>query len=167
MDIKSFVTEKAREAREGARSLAKASSKQKNDALVKMAAALNKHSKDLIKENAKDIDFARKKGLSRAMIDRLTLNDKRICEMSQGLIEVAALPDPVGEILKMRQRPNGMSVGKMRVPIGVIGIIACLQDVTQPQNHPASNGLANLVASFLEDLRPVHRCNLLTHISSL
>ena len=57
------------------------------------------------------------------MIDRLTLNEKRVDEMAQGLIEVSALPDPVGEVIRMRQRPNGMSVGKMRVPIGVIGII--------------------------------------------
>jgi glutamate-5-semialdehyde dehydrogenase len=123
MDIKEFVLEKAKEAREGARSLARASSKQKNLALMKMAEALQKRSKELIRENARDIAFARKKGLSKAMIDRLTLNDTRIHEMAQGLVEVAALPDPVGEILRMRQRPNGMSVGRMRVPIGVIGII--------------------------------------------
>jgi glutamate-5-semialdehyde dehydrogenase len=123
MDIKEFVLEKAKEAREGARSLARASSKQKNLALMKMAEALQKRSKELIRENARDIAFARKKGLSKAMIDRLALNDTRIHEMAQGLVEVAALPDPVGEILRMRQRPNGMSVGRMRVPIGVIGII--------------------------------------------
>jgi glutamate-5-semialdehyde dehydrogenase len=123
MDIKEFVLAKAKEAREGARSLGKASSKQKNLALIKMAEALKKRSKELKKENAKDIVFAQKKGLSKAMIDRLALNDKRINEMAQGLIEVAALPDPVGEVVKMWQRPNGMSVGKMRVPIGVIGII--------------------------------------------
>jgi len=123
MDIKDFVLSKAREAREGARSLAKASSKQKNAALIKMAEALKKRAKELIKENAKDIGFAKKKGLSKAMLDRLTLNEKRISEMAQGLNEVAALPDPVGEVIKMWQRPNGMTVGKMRVPIGVIGII--------------------------------------------
>lgn len=123
MDIKEFVFTKAKEAKEGARSVGKASSKQKNLALIKMAEALKKRSKELIKENAKDIVFARKKGLSKAMIDRLTLNDKRISEMSKGLVEVAALPDPVGEIVRMWQRPNGMSVGKMRVPIGLIGII--------------------------------------------
>jgi glutamate-5-semialdehyde dehydrogenase len=123
MDIKSYVLAKAREAREGARSLAKASSQQKNDALLKMAEALKKRSKELIKENAKDIAYARQKGLSKAMIDRLALNDRRIHEMSQGVAEVAALPDPVGEIIKMCQRPNRMSVGRMRVPIGVIGII--------------------------------------------
>jgi glutamate-5-semialdehyde dehydrogenase len=123
MDIKAFVLSKAKEAREGARSIAKASSQQKNAALLKMAEALRKRSKELMRENAKDITFAKKKGLSKAMLDRLTLNEKRIVEMGQGLIEVAALPDPVGEVLKMWQRPNGMTVGKMRVPIGVIGII--------------------------------------------
>jgi len=123
MDIKAFVLSKAREAREGARSIAKASSSQKNAALVKMAEALKKRSKELIRENAKDVAFAKKKGLSTAMIDRLALNEKRVNEMAQGLIEVAALPDPVGEVLKMWQRPNGMTVGKMRVPIGAIGII--------------------------------------------
>ncbi len=123
MDMKAFILSKALEAKKGARLLAKASSKQKNDVLLKMAEALKKRSKELMKENAKDISFAKEKGLSKAMIDRLALNDKRIAEMSQGLVEVAALPDPVGEVLKMWQRPNGMTVGRMRVPIGVIGII--------------------------------------------
>jgi glutamate-5-semialdehyde dehydrogenase len=123
MDMKEFVSTKAHEAREGARSLARASSKQKNDALTKMSAAIKKRSKELMKENAKDVASAKKKGLSKAMIDRLTLTPKRIDEMSQGLTEVAALPDPAGEIIRMWQRPNGMTVGKMRVPIGVIGII--------------------------------------------
>jgi len=123
MNIPSYVLAKAKEAREGARSLAKASSSRKNAALIRMADAIMKRAKELIKENAKDIAFAQKKGLSKAMIDRLTLNNKRIGEMAQGLREVAALPDPVGEVVKMWQRPNGMSVGRMRVPIGVIGII--------------------------------------------
>ena len=92
MDIKGFVLAKAKEAREGARSLGKASSKQKNIALIKMAEALKKREKELIKENAKDISFAVKKGLSKSMIDRLTLTGKRINEMAQGLVEVAALP---------------------------------------------------------------------------
>ena len=67
------------------------------------------------KGNRKEHCLCEKKGLSKAMIDRLALNDKRINEMAQGLIEVAALPDPVGEVIKMWQRPNGMVVGKMRV----------------------------------------------------
>ena len=123
MDIKKFVLDKALEAKEGARVLAKASSKQKNDALIEMAKALQKRSKELISENKKDIKFAEKKGLSKALIDRLTLNEKRISEMAQGLFEISALPDPVGEIIKMWKRPNGMTVGRMRVPIGAIGII--------------------------------------------
>jgi len=123
MDITSFVLKKAREAKDGARAVARASSEQKNSALIKMAGALKKKSGELKKANKKDIDAARKKGLPGAMIDRLTLTDKRIDEMAQGLVEIAALPDPVGEITKMWQRPNGMMVGKMRVPIGVIGII--------------------------------------------
>jgi glutamate-5-semialdehyde dehydrogenase len=123
MDIKKYVLNKALEAREGARSLAKASSGQKNSVLIKMAEALRKRTKELISENKKDIRFAEVKGLSKALIDRLTLNEKRINEMAQGLMEVSTLPDPVGEITKMWQRPNGMTVGRMRVPIGVIGII--------------------------------------------
>jgi len=123
VDIRSFVLNKAREAKEGARALAKASSKQKNLALLKMADALRARAEELILENKKDIGYAEQKGMSKAMIDRLTLNEKRINEMAQGLIEVSALPDPVGEVTKMWQRPNKMMVGKMRVPIGVIGII--------------------------------------------
>ena len=123
MDIKEYVLNKAKEAKEGAKALARSSSKKKNIILLKMAEALREKAKVLISENQKDIQFAEKKGLSKALIDRLTLNEKRIDEMSQGLIEVIALPDPVGEITKMWQRPNGMTVGRMRVPIGVIGII--------------------------------------------
>jgi glutamate-5-semialdehyde dehydrogenase len=123
MDIKRYVSDVATEAREGARTLAPALAGQKNAALTAMASTLKKKAKELIAANRKDVQFAREKGLSKALIDRLTLNEKRIDEMAQGLVEVAALPDPVGEVMGMRQRPNGMSVGKMRVPIGVIGII--------------------------------------------
>ncbi|MBI4654949.1 MAG: glutamate-5-semialdehyde dehydrogenase [Nitrospirae bacterium] len=123
MDIKSYVLKKAKEAEDGARAIAKVSSAYKNSALTKMAEALEKKSNELIKANKKDIENAKKKGLSNALIDRLTLNEKRIKEMAQGLAEIANLPDPVGEITKMWQRPNGMMVGRMRVPIGVIGII--------------------------------------------
>ncbi|MBM4144736.1 MAG: glutamate-5-semialdehyde dehydrogenase [Nitrospira sp.] len=123
MDIKKYVLDKALEAKEGARQIAKASSKQKNEALLGMAEALQKRAKELISENKKDIQYAEGKGLSKALIDRLRLTDKRINEMAQGLIEVSALPDPAGEIIKMWKRPNGMTVGRMRVPIGLIGII--------------------------------------------
>ena len=123
MDIKSYVLKKAQEAREGARALARASSDRKNSALIKMAEALRKQTKLLQKENKKDLVAAKKKGLTKAMIDRLALTTNRIEDMAQGLTDISSLPDPVGEVIKMWQRPNGMTVGKMRVPIGVIGII--------------------------------------------
>jgi glutamate-5-semialdehyde dehydrogenase len=123
MDIKSYVLKKSLEAKEGARAIARASSEKKNSALIKMAEMIRRKAKELQKANKKDIDSAKKKKLPAAMIDRLTLTDKRIDEMAQGLIEIANLPDPVGEITKMWKRPNGMMVGRMRVPIGVIGII--------------------------------------------
>jgi glutamate-5-semialdehyde dehydrogenase len=123
MDMKSLVLERAREARKGARALGRASSAQKNTALRGMAASIRKNAARLKEENSKDIAFAAEKGLSKALIDRLTLTDRRIEEMAAGLEEVAGLRDPVGEIIGTWIRPNGMSVGRMRVPIGVIGII--------------------------------------------
>ncbi|UCF87135.1 MAG: glutamate-5-semialdehyde dehydrogenase [Nitrospiraceae bacterium] len=123
MNIQSFVYLKAKEAQEGSRAIAKISSEKKNRALIRMAEALKRKTAELQRENKKDLSAARKKGLSKALIDRLTLTEKRINDMAQGLVEIASLPDPVGEITKMWQRPNGMTVGKMRVPIGVIGII--------------------------------------------
>jgi len=123
MDIKAYVLERALEARAGARALARASSGRKNQALLEMAEALRDKAGELKEANEKDVVFAEQKGLSRAMIDRLTLTEGRIEDMAKGLVEVAALPDPVGEITGMRERPNGMKVGRMRVPIGVIAII--------------------------------------------
>ncbi len=123
MDIKQYVSEKAVKAKAAARRLANISTEIKNTALFKMAAGLEREAAKLISENRKDLMEAEKKGLSKAMIDRLTLNHDRIKAMADGLREVGALPDPVGEVLKMWRRPNGMEVGRMRVPIGLIGII--------------------------------------------
>jgi len=123
LDIKQYVSDKAKKAKAASRMLANISTEIKNNALFKMAAGLEKESARLIAENKKDLAEAEKKGLSKAMIDRLTLNPERIKAMADGLREVAALPDPVGEVLRMWRRPNGMEVGKMRVPIGLIGII--------------------------------------------
>jgi glutamate-5-semialdehyde dehydrogenase len=123
MDIKAFVLERAKEAKLGARALGRASSAEKNDVLLAMAEKVRENASWLKDENQKDTDRAAEKGLSKALVDRLTLTDKRIEEMAQGLTEVAQLPDPVGEITGMWDRPNGMKVGRMRVPIGVIGII--------------------------------------------
>ena len=123
MDIKQYVSDKAQKAKAASRALANISTEIKNNALFKMAAGLEKDAAKLISENRKDLTEADKKGLSKAMIDRLTLTHDRIKTMADGLREVAALPDPVGEVLKMWRRPNGMEVGRMRVPIGLIGII--------------------------------------------
>jgi len=123
MDIRSYVLGKATDAKEASRAIARVSSATKNNVLIQMAETLRKKKRELQRANKKDIDYANKKGLSRALIDRLTLTDRRIEEMAKGLEEIAALPDPVGEVTKMWKRPNGMMVGRMRVPIGVIGII--------------------------------------------
>ncbi|HEY6009837.1 MAG TPA: glutamate-5-semialdehyde dehydrogenase, partial [Nitrospirota bacterium] len=123
MDIRQYVTDKAKKAKAASRQLANISTEIKNNALFKMAAGLEKESAKLITENKKDLVAAEQKGLSKAMIDRLTLNPERIKAMADDLREVAALPDPVGEVLRMWRRPNGMEVGRMRVPIGLIGII--------------------------------------------
>jgi glutamate-5-semialdehyde dehydrogenase len=123
VDIKQFVSEKAEKAKAASRALANISTEIKNNALFKMAAGLEQKADDLISGNRKDLAEAEKKGLSKAMIDRLTLTHDRIKAMADGLREVAALPDPVGEVLRTWRRPNGMEVGRMRVPIGLIGII--------------------------------------------
>jgi glutamate-5-semialdehyde dehydrogenase len=123
MDVKQYVTEKAKKAKAASRALATVSTEIKNNALLKMAAGLEHEAAKLISDNRKDLIEAEKNGLSKAMIDRLTLNPDRVKSMADGLREVAALPDPVGEIIRMWRRPNGMEVGRMRVPIGLIGII--------------------------------------------
>ena len=123
MDIKNSIRQIAEKALKAARDLAHASTEDKNDVLLKMAQELLAKSDFLIKENAKDLRQAKKSGLSTAMIDRLTLKKATIEAMVQGLREVAALPDPVGKITSMWRRPNGLLVGRMRIPLGVIGII--------------------------------------------
>jgi len=123
MDIKNSIRQIAKRALKAARDLAHASTEDKNDVLLKMAQELLAKSDFLIKENAKDLRQAKKSGLSAAMIDRLTLKKATIEAMAQGLREVAALPDPVGKITSMWRRPNGLLVGRMRIPLGVIGII--------------------------------------------
>ena len=123
MDIKSSVQQIARDAQLAARKLSRVTETEKNKALLRMAEELEKNSKFLLEENSKDVVKAKKSGISRAMLDRLTLKSSTIDQMAQGLREVAALPDPVGKVTSMWRRPNGLLVGKMRIPLGVIGII--------------------------------------------
>jgi glutamate-5-semialdehyde dehydrogenase len=117
----SVVLDIAKKAKEASYAIAKAETKTKNKALQYIADMIEKNTKKLIEANKKDLKSV--KGLSKAMVDRLTLNEKRIAEMAQGIREIIALNDPVGEITKMWKRPNGLLVGKMRIPLGVIGII--------------------------------------------
>jgi glutamate-5-semialdehyde dehydrogenase len=112
-----------KQAKIAARQLAPLSSAEKNRALLLMADKIEAKSAFLVEENAKDLDFARANGVSSAVLDRIALNPKRVLAMAQGLRDVAALADPVREVVKMWRRPNGLQVGRMRIPLGVIGII--------------------------------------------
>jgi glutamate-5-semialdehyde dehydrogenase len=113
----------AKQAKAASRQLAPISSAEKNRALRLMADQLEAQNGYLIEENRKDLDAAEKAGISAAIVDRIALNDSRVRGMAKGLREVAALPDPVREVVKMWRRPNGLQVGKMRIPLGVIAII--------------------------------------------
>src|SRR5919197_702831 len=110
-------------ARSAAHQLATLSTPLKNEALVRMAAALEAEEAALTTLNARDLEHAKEHGLSSAMIDRLRLTPKRISDMARGLREIATLADPVGEVTRMWRRPNGLEVGMMRVPLGVIAFI--------------------------------------------
>jgi glutamate-5-semialdehyde dehydrogenase len=123
MTIAEQVVQIARDARQASFVMSRLGTTAKNNLLLAMAEALQKQAAHLIAENAKDLEAGKNKGLSSAMLDRLMLNDKRITGMADALVEVAGLPDPVGEVTRMWKRPNGLQVGKMRIPLGVIGII--------------------------------------------
>ena len=123
MDIQSYMHSIGRAARAASRSMAKAETGVKNHALMTMAQAVERDIARLLDANRKDVEAARAKGLEAAMLDRLTLNAKSVSAMAEGLRQIAQLPDPVGEISGMSYRPSGIQVGRMRVPLGVIGII--------------------------------------------
>lgn len=123
MSLAKKIESICKKAREAAPVVAKLTTEAKNRILTETAEALLARKLEIIKDNQKDLKAAVAKKLAPAMIDRLTLNDKRISEMAQGLREVAALPDPVGQAVKSWTRPNGLEVKKVRIPLGVIGII--------------------------------------------
>lgn len=122
-EFKTEVREMARKAKRACHQLAQLSPSIKNKVLLEMADDLEHHQERLIKENQKDLTAGEKVRLSPALIDRLRLTPSIIHGIAEGLREVARLPDPVGEVLKMWKRPNGLIVGRMRIPLGVIGII--------------------------------------------
>lgn len=123
MDLNEMIRAMARDAKVSARLLRVAKRGEKDTALEFMAENILSRKEEIIKTNAQDVSLAKKKGLNPAMIDRLTLNEKAITSMVTGLREVAALPDPVGEVTGMWKRPNGLQVGQVRIPLGVIGFI--------------------------------------------
>jgi glutamate-5-semialdehyde dehydrogenase len=123
VDVEAYVRELGEQARAAARELARAPTAAKDRALEAMAAALARDAAALAAENAKDLATARAEGRDAAFVDRLTLDAKAIAGMAEGLRQIARLPDPVGEIAGLRYRPTGIQVGRMRVPLGVVGIV--------------------------------------------
>jgi len=123
MDYVAELDNKGREAKRAARKLATLSTVVKNTALISIADALEKECADIMQANTRDLENGAAKGLSKALLDRLMLNEARINAMAEGLRQIAALPDPIGEGLGTQRRPNGLEITKVRVPLGVIGII--------------------------------------------
>jgi len=123
LNIEHYMTDIGQRARKASRAMARADTAAKNRALTLIAAAIRRDADMLRAANQQDLAAARANGLSDAMLDRLTLSDKAIATMAEGLEQIVALPDPIGEISNMKYRPTGIQVGQMRVPLGVIGII--------------------------------------------
>ncbi len=123
MSVESTMVKMATEAKAAARKMAKCSTDKKNEALIKIAHRIEQKASEIKKENAKDLSRGKDMGLSDAMIERLTIKDSTIKSMADGLREVAQLDDPVGSMGRAWQRPNGLQISKMRIPLGVIGII--------------------------------------------
>lgn len=123
MNVKDYMQRVGKAARRASRAMARADTNQKNRALLAMADAIARDQDKLLTANMEDLAAARAAGLEPAMIDRLTLSDKTVAAMAEGLRQIAALPDPVGEMDDFTYRPSGIQLGKMRVPLGVVGII--------------------------------------------
>ncbi|RFC43547.1 MAG: glutamate-5-semialdehyde dehydrogenase [Verrucomicrobia bacterium] len=122
-ELQETILNFGRRARTAARALARSSSEQRNLGVLAMADAIQAAEKEILSANALDVSAGREKGLSAAMLDRLSLTAARVAAMAQGVRDVAALPDPVGEVIRRWTRPNGLEITKIRVPIGVVGII--------------------------------------------
>ncbi|NGZ86945.1 glutamate-5-semialdehyde dehydrogenase [Duganella aceris] len=123
MDIKHYMQQLGQQARSASRAMARADSATRNRALTLIADAIERDAAQLRAANQLDMDAAAANGLAPAMLDRLALSDKAIATMVEGLRQIVALPDPIGEISGLKFRPSGIQVGQMRVPLGVIGII--------------------------------------------
>jgi glutamate-5-semialdehyde dehydrogenase len=123
MNIHQYMQELGQQARLASRAMAKADTKAKNQALLLIADAIKREAKTLLVANQQDLAAAKASGMDDAMLDRLTLTEKSIANMAEGLAQIASLPDPIGEMSDFKFRPSGIQIGKMRVPLGVIGII--------------------------------------------
>ena len=123
MELQAYMQRVGRQARVASRAIARADSRVKNDALRAIAAAIRREAAALLAANREDLAAARDAGLEPVMLERLALSEKSVAVMADGVEQIAALPDPVGEISDLKFRPSGIQVGKMRVPLGVIGII--------------------------------------------
>ena len=123
MDIKQYILETGKRARKASRIMAKTDTSTKNQALLNIADLIIESQEKLLEANALDFDAGNANGLDAALLDRLELTPERIKLMAEGLRQVAGLPDPIGEVSAMEERPSGIKVGRMRVPLGVIGII--------------------------------------------
>ena len=123
MGLKEEVISQGKKAKEASRILANTSTYIKNRALLNIARKLEKSSKKIIRVNNKDMKAGKAKKLAKSLLNRLELNEKRINSMAKGLREVSGLEDPIGEVLGVKKRPNGLEIGRIRVPLGVIGII--------------------------------------------
>lgn len=121
--MQNYITQIAQQAKAAFYELANADSAAKNFALLRLAELIGEHESALLADNAQDIELAKQKNLSDAMIDRLKISSGSLKNMIDGLQQIAALPDPIGEMDEFRLRPNGLRIGKMRVPLGVIGMI--------------------------------------------
>lgn len=123
INIKEYMQQVGQQARAASRVLARAATRDKDNALLAIATAIEKSQAALLTANQKDMQAGKVAGLDDALLDRLALNEERVAAMAEGLRQIAALPDPVGEISDMRYQPSGIQVGHMRVPLGVVGII--------------------------------------------
>jgi len=122
-ELQNMLIELGKKAQATARILATLSTTVKNQALNNMADQLEKNIAGIVEANAIDLKLGKEQGLSTALLERLTLNEDRVKDMARGLREIAALTDPIGEVLGMWKRPNGLEIGRVRTPLGVIGII--------------------------------------------
>lgn len=122
-DLATAIAEMARKAKEASRSLARVDTATKNRVLAHIATGLTAHAREILEANAADVADGKAKGLSSAMLDRLTLDEKRLAGIADAVRQVERLPDPVGEVTGMWRRPNGLLVGRVRIPLGVIAIV--------------------------------------------